>query len=143
MTTNRPRHGVVGVAAEDEIDAGAAAGEFQIDIHAVVRQQHHDIGVLGVAQIVDQFLQLVFADAEGPVRRKTLRMRDRHIGEGLADDGNAQAADVFDRRRLEHAAGRRIECRLVVERRVVGQEYVLRQELAFEAFEISAQPASP
>jgi hypothetical protein len=33
---DRPRHGVVGVAAENDIDPGAAAGELEVDIHAVV-----------------------------------------------------------------------------------------------------------
>ena len=136
---NGPRHGVMGMAAENNVDAGAAAGEFQIDIHAVMRQQHHHVGVLRVAQIVDQFLQLLLADAECPVGREAFRMGDRHIGKSLADDGDAHAADLLHRRRLEDAAGFRIERRLVAEGRVLGQKNILRQKLAFEAGEVLAQ----
>ena len=66
-------------------------------------------------------------------------MRDRHIGKGLADDRDAHAADLLHRRRLENAAGFRIERRLVVEGRVLGQKNILRQKLAFEAGEVFAQ----
>ena len=116
-----------------------AAGELEIDVHAVMRQQDHRIGVLRAAQIVDQLLQLLLADAERPIGRETFRMRDRHIGKGLADDGDAHAADLFHRRRFEDAAGFRIERRLVVEGRVLGQKNILRQKLAFEAGEVLAQ----
>ena len=40
--------------------------------------------------VVDQLLQLVVADAEGPVRREAPGMRDRHVGKGLADHGDAR-----------------------------------------------------
>ena len=129
----------MGVAAEDDVDAGDAAGELQIDVHAVVRQQHHGIDLVVVAQRVDQLLQFVVADAERPVRREALGMRDRHIGKGLADHGDAMAADLLDGRRLEHAAGGGIERLGVVEGGFLGQEDVLRQELALEALEIVAQ----
>ena len=79
------------------------------------------------------------ADAEGPVGRKTLGMRDRHIRERLADNADAETADFFHHRRLEHAAGGLVEGRLVVEGGFLGQEHVLRQELALEAFEIGGE----
>jgi hypothetical protein len=31
------------MAAEDHVDAADAACQFEVDIHAVVRQQHHRI----------------------------------------------------------------------------------------------------
>ena len=88
--------GIMGVAAEDDVDAGDAACELEIDVHAVVRQQHDGIDLVGAAQAVDMLLQLLLADAEGPVRREALGMRDRHIGEGLADDRDAMAAELLD-----------------------------------------------
>ena len=128
------------MAAENDVDAGDAAGELQIDVHAVVREQDDGVDLVLLPQAIDDLLQLAVADAEGPVRREALGMRDRHIRERLADDADAEAADFFDRRRLEHAAGCLVEGRLVVERGFLGQEHVLRQELALEALEIGAQP---
>ena len=40
------RHAVVGVTAQDGIDAGDPAGQLQIHIHAVMRQQHHHLRAL-------------------------------------------------------------------------------------------------
>ncbi len=88
---------------------------------------------------IDQLLQLVVADAERPVRREALGMRDRHIGKRLPDHGDAVAADLLDGGRLEHAARGGIECLGVVEGGFLGQEDVLRQEFALEALEIGAQ----
>ena len=34
----------MGVAAENDVEAMHAAGELQIDIHAVMRQQQHRVG---------------------------------------------------------------------------------------------------
>ena len=129
----------MGVSAQDDVDAGDAAGELQIDIHAVVRQQHHGIDLVVVAMGVDQLLQFLVADAELPVRRKALGMGDRHIGKGLSDHGDTMPADFLDDRRLEYAAGRGVERLGVVEGGFLGQENILRQEFALEAFEIGAQ----
>ena len=127
------------MAAEDDVDAADAAGQLEIDVHAVMRQQHHGIDLVAVAQRIDQLLQLVVANAEGPVRRESFRVRDRHIGEGLPDHGHAVPADLLDGGRLEHASRRRIERLGVVECGFLGQEHVLRQEFALEAFEVAAQ----
>ena len=129
----------MGVAAENDVDAGDAARELQIDIHAVVRQQHHGIDLVFRAQLVDQLLQVRVADAEGPVGRETLGMRDGNVGKCLADNADAEAADFLDRRRLEDAAACLVEGRLVVERGFLGEKHVLRQELAFEFFQVRAQ----
>ena len=94
----------MGMAAEDDVDAGDAAGELEIDIHAVMRQQHHGIDLVVVAQAIDQLLQLIVANAKRPVRREALGVRDRHIGKRLPDHRDAMAADLLDGRRLEHAA---------------------------------------
>src|ERR1700682_662051 len=66
-------------------------------------------------------------------------MRDRHVGKCLPDHGDAVAADLLDRGRLEHASRRRIERLGVVERGFLGQEDVLRQEFALEALQVAAQ----
>ena len=129
----------MGMTAEDDVDPGDAARELEVDVHAVMRQQQHGVGLVVVAQAVDHFLQLVVADAECPVRREAPGMGDRHIGKGLADHRDAEAADVAHQGRLEHAPRRGIERLGVVELRLFGEEYVLRQELALEAVEIGAQ----
>jgi hypothetical protein len=136
---DRLRNGIMGVAAEDDVDAGDAAGELEVDVHAVMRQQHHRIDLVGGSQAVDQLLQFLVADSERPVRREALWMCDRHIGKGLPDHGHATAADLLDHRRLEHASRRRIERLGVVERGFLGQEDILRKEFALEAFEVCAQ----
>ncbi|KAH2823482.1 hypothetical protein KXV85_001624, partial [Aspergillus fumigatus] len=83
------RHRIVGVTAEDDVDAGDAAGKLEVDIHAVMRQQDHRIDLVVVAMAIDQLLQFLVADAESPVRREAFRMGDRYIGKRLADHGHA------------------------------------------------------
>ncbi len=136
---NRLRHSVMGMAAENDVDAGDAAGELEVDVHAVMREQDDGIDLVGVATDIDELLQLFIADAEFPVRCETLRVRDRHVGERLSDYGDATPADFLDDGRLEHAARCRIERLGVVEGGFLGEEDVLRQEFALEAFEVGAQ----
>ena len=136
---DRLRHGVVGMAAENDVDAGDAAGELEVDVHAVMRQQDDGIDLVGVAKDIDELLQFLVADAEFPVRRETLRVRDRHVGKRLPDHGDAIPADFLDHGRLEHAPRGRIERLGVVEGGFLGEEDVLRQEFALEAFEVGAQ----
>ena len=129
----------MGMPAEDDIDARDPARKLEVDIHAVMRQQHHRIDLVVGSQRVDQLLQFVVADAERPVRREPLRMRDRHIGKGLSDHGHPMAAEFLDRGRLEDASRRGIECPGVVEGGFLREEHVLRQEFALEAVEVIAQ----
>ena len=129
----------MGVAAEDDVDTADAARKLEIDIHAVMRQQHHGIDLVIVSQRVDEFLQFVIADPERPVRRKSLRVCDRHIGKCLSDHGDAVAADLLDHGRLEHASRCRIVCFGIVERRFVGEKDVLRQKFALEALKVAAK----
>jgi hypothetical protein len=69
-----------------------------------MRQQDHGIDLVVMAMRIDQLLQFLVADAELPVRCEALWVRDRYIRKGLADDGDAMAADLLDGGRLEHAA---------------------------------------
>src|SRR6202000_2243616 len=100
---------------------------------------YHGIDLVVVAQRVDQFLQLIVADSERPVRRETLRVRDRHIGKSLPDHGHTMPADLLDGRWLEDASRRGVESLGIVERSLLGEEDILRQELALEPFQIVAQ----
>src|SRR5258708_23380456 len=88
---------------------------------------------------VVELLQPLVADAEVPARGETLGMGDGHIWNRWSDHGDRMTADFLDDRRLEHAAGGRIERLGVVEGGFLGEEDVLRQELALEAIEIVAQ----
>jgi hypothetical protein len=45
------------MAAENDVDAGDAAGELEVDVHAVMREQHHRLRALA-ARLLDQLLQL-------------------------------------------------------------------------------------
>ncbi len=92
------------MAAENDVDAGDTAGELEVDVHAVMREHNDGIDLVGVAMGIDELLQFLVADAEFPVRRKTLRVRDRHIGERLSDHGDAMPSDFLDDGWLEHAA---------------------------------------
>jgi hypothetical protein len=42
------------VPAENGVDAAHAARELQIDVHAVMRRQHHDLRALA-ANVIDRF----------------------------------------------------------------------------------------
>jgi hypothetical protein len=95
------RHPIVRVAAQDRVDAAYARGELEVDVHAVVREQHHDLCPLR-ARGIALLLQFLLLDAERPVRYEVPRVGDRRIGKGLADDRDRHAVDRADRRRLEH-----------------------------------------
>ena len=73
-----------------------------------------EFGALG-PRLVDLALHLLLADAERPVRREALGVRDRHVGKGLPDHRDAMAADLLDDARLEHAPRGGIERLGVVE----------------------------
>ena len=95
------RHAVMGVAAQDGVDAGDAAGEFEVHIHAVVRQQHHHLCALGT-RLGHGFLQVVFLDAEGPVGHHVARVGDWCVRKGLTDDGAGHAVERAHDKGLEH-----------------------------------------
>jgi len=60
-------------------------------------------------------------------------MCDRLVGERLADDGDAAPAEHFHHIGTERTPGIRIEAGHVVERSLIGQEHVLRDEVALNA----------
>lgn len=74
---------------------------FQVDVHAVVRQQHDHPGALA-ARFVHPLLQPRFLDAEGPVRREIGRMRDGRVRKRLADDGDRHAVQFAQHVGVEH-----------------------------------------
>ena len=111
-------HAVVRVAAHDRIDAADAAGHFQVNVHAVVGQQHHDLSPLRAGFIHD-LLHVFVLDAEGPVGNHITRVGNRGVGKRLTDDGARNAIDFAHHIRLEN---------LVAE--VVGLD-VLRHEFDF------------
>src|SRR5207342_1693044 len=123
---------IVGMAAENHVDTAKAAGKLEVDVHAVMGKQHDRVDLVGIAQAIDKSLHFLLADSEGPVRRKPFRMRDRNIGKGLTDHGNAVIADLLDRGRLEYPAGSLVESFGAVEAGFLGQVDVLRQEFALE-----------
>ena len=97
----RHRHAVVGVAAQNGIDAGDPAGQLQIHIHAVMRQQHHHLRALG-SRLVDGLLHALFLDAKAPVSHHVAGVGNRGVGEGLPNDGAGYAIDFAQHKGFEH-----------------------------------------
>ena len=110
------RHAVVGVAAEDRVDAAHARRELEVHVHAVVRQQHHRLRALG-ARFVHRALQRFFLDAEAPVRHEVLGIGDRRVRKRLADDGDRHAVHGLDHIGRKHRVAE------------VGGFHVLRDEV--------------
>ena len=94
--------------------------------------KQHRIDFVVLAQIVDELLQFSLADAERPIGREALGMCDRHIGQGLADDADAQppssliVAGLNTRPVAASKAGALLNAASSVEKDV------LRQKLALE-----------
>ena len=93
-------HGIVGVAAEDGVDARDTRGHLQVHVHAVVRQHDDHLRALA-ARLVDHFLHVFVVDAECPVRNHVSRVGDRSVWERLADYGDGNLVDFADDVRLE------------------------------------------
>jgi hypothetical protein len=106
----------VGVPAQDRVDAAHARGELEIDVHAVVGKQHHDLRALRPGR-VDVLLQFLFLDPHRPIGNEVARVRDGRVRERLPDDRHRHAVDGAGGRRLEHRVAE------------VGGLHVLRQEL--------------
>ena len=81
-----PGQAVVGVAAEDHVDAAHAARHLHVGRQAVVAQEHDHVHALDVAELVDEPLGLRLLDAEGEAGDEARGVRHGHVGEGLADD---------------------------------------------------------
>ena len=90
------RKRVVGMAREDDVDAADHAGHLLVDVETVVAEDDNEISPLG-AHLVHHLLHSLVANAEGVFREHPARIRDRHVGEGLADDGDFRTAAVEPR----------------------------------------------
>ena len=88
---------IVGVSAEDNIDALHSPGELEVYIEPVVTQNNDQIDLFLVSELVDQLLQAVFLDPKGEVGHKALGMRYCRIREGLTDDADLDVTDFLDR----------------------------------------------
>ena len=96
----RRRHTIVGVTTENGVQPAHARGQFQIHIHAVVRQQHHHLRTLATG-LIDHRLQVFFLDAEAPVRNQMGWIGNRRVRKSLTDDRHRHAATLADHIRLE------------------------------------------
>ena len=96
---------IVCMPAQNGVQSADARGQFEIDIHAVVRQQHHDLRALA-ARLVDGELEILFLDAIRPIRHEITRIGDGAVGERLADDGHRDAVHFLDDVRLEHGVAK-------------------------------------
>src|SRR5262249_2887817 len=95
LNEDRFRDAIVGMAAEDDIDALHSAGELEVYIEPVVAQNHDEVDL--VSEFVHQLLQAVFLDPEGGVWHKAVGMRYCRIREGLTDDADLDATDLLER----------------------------------------------
>ena len=93
--------GIMRMSGQDDVDAAHARSELAVQVEAVMREQHDELRAVS-AHGLDLFAQIVFADAEAPVRDHPARIGDRGIGQGLADHGDLHAAALEHGGRLEH-----------------------------------------
>ncbi len=130
----------MGVAAEDHVDARDPGGHLEVHVHAVVGDHHHQVRLLVLANAVDHLLHVLILDAEGPVRDEALRVGDGGVGEGLADDGHLDPADLLDGIGLEGQAVILAEPtevgELVVEQGLLADLDVLGHEIALEGLDV-------
>ena len=94
------RQRIVGMRGQDDVDALDARGQLAVDVEAVVRQQHDQRRAV-LARLVDIDLDIVLANAEGPIRDHPARIGDRRIGQRLSDHGDAHAAALDHRHGIE------------------------------------------
>ena len=131
----------MGMAAEDHVDTGHARGHLEVDVHAVVGEEHHQRGLLRLPHLIDDLLQVPVLDAEGPVRDEALGVGDGGVGEGLTDDRHPDPADLFDDIGLEGQAGGLAEAgevgELVVEQGLFPNLDILRHEVALEGLDVT------
>ena len=78
--TERLRYGVVSVATQDNIDTSHTAGQLEINIHSIVRQQHDGIDFFCLAKLIDNLLKFVFADAKRPIWYTAWDEQSEHRG---------------------------------------------------------------
>ena len=96
----RNRHAVMRMPAHDGVNTGHAAGHFEVNVHAVVREQKYHLRTLG-PRLVHGFLHALFLDAEAPIGHQVTRVGDRAIGKGLADDGHRNTVHLTQNIGLE------------------------------------------
>src|SRR5665647_2308632 len=89
------------VAGEDHVDARYAPGKLAVDVEAVMRQQHNELGA-GLANLLDIGADIILTDAKRPVRDQPTRIGDRLVREGLAEHGDLDAALLEHFVRREH-----------------------------------------
>ena len=93
-------------------------------------QQYDGISSLGLLNMLDQPLQVLFLDAKAPIGHKTFRVGYRSVRVGLTDNGDTGLVDGFDLVGLKNRVGFAIT-------RPLGfftEGDVLRQPIAFELF---------
>ena len=84
---------VVGVGADDHVDAADQLRVTGVDLPTHVRQQHDQIDLVLRAQPVNVGLYLIHPQSEGPLR---VIRHLRHPVVGHADDGDLEWTDLFD-----------------------------------------------
>jgi hypothetical protein len=95
------RKRVMGVAAQKHVDAFNATRQLAVDVEAVVAQEDDEVGPAR-ARLANPLLQDLLLNAEAPSRNQVPRIGDRRVGEGLADDGDLEAAALEALRGLEN-----------------------------------------
>src|SRR4029450_2145141 len=95
---------IVGMSAEDDIDALHSPGELEVYVEPVVTQNNDQVDL--ISELVDQLLQAVFLDPKGEVGHKALGMRYCRIREGLTDDADFDATNLLDRVGVKYGGSR-------------------------------------
>ena len=92
---------IVGVPAQNRINATQTAGHFQIHIHAIVGQHHHHLRPLGT-RLVDGLLHILLLNTKSPVRHHVARVRNGGIRKSLPNDGHRHAVHRANLVGLKH-----------------------------------------
>ena len=88
---------VVGVAAQQHVDAVDAAGELLIHAEPAVRDDHDEVRVLLGADVGNQIARFLFPESELPVAgRAENRRGERGPGIGETDDRHPETAHLLD-----------------------------------------------
>ena len=78
------------VTRQNNVDPFDAAGQFAVDVEAVMRKQDNELCTL-FPRFIDDFLHTLFADTKAEIGEHPTGIGNRHIGKRLTDDGDLHA----------------------------------------------------
>ena len=83
------------VTTHDGVDTTDSAGHLEVNVHAVVANDHHHLGAFA-SGLIDHGLHVLVLNTEGPVGHHVTRVGNGRVGERLTNDGAGYAVDFFN-----------------------------------------------